>query len=70
MHTGRWIRDVAENRPVVVTERGVPVATIVPFSAQAMGRSFGDRTESAAFGQLPRVNSDSTGVIADDRERS
>ena len=69
MHTGRWIRSVAESHPLVVTERGVPIATIVPFSEEALGRSFVNRNESAAFKKLPRILSDSTSLIADDRER-
>ena len=68
--TGKWIRSAARDQKIVVTERGHPIATIGPFSSDEMGVPFAQRREIAAFKNLPKVRGDSSGFIADDRDRS
>lgn len=52
LHTGRWIRGVAEHHRIFVTDRGRPVAEIVPYEEETVEVSFSDRRESPEFKEL------------------
>ena len=69
MKTGEWVRRAAGGEGVVVTERGRPVASLVPFREGDAGRSFRDRVLLPAFEALPAVPGDSTADVSDDRDR-
>ena len=62
--TGRCVRE-ARNELLVVTDHGVKVAVIKPFSDDELpGRPFPKRRAQ----DLPRVTVDSTALISDDRD--
>ncbi len=69
METGKWIRNAARDQKIVVTERGHPIATIGPFSADDVGTPFSKRRETGAFKNLPTVESESERLVSDDRDR-
>jgi antitoxin (DNA-binding transcriptional repressor) of toxin-antitoxin stability system len=52
---------------MVVTDRGRPVATLVPFEARAARKGLPDR--EAAIAKLPRLQIDSTLVVSEGRDR-
>jgi len=64
MNTGKWVRGVSE--PIVITERGRPVATLVPF-VKPPAKSFRDRRLVAGFAELKSINSDSGRYLEEDR---
>jgi prevent-host-death family protein len=70
LHTGRWIRGVAEHHRILVTDRGRPVAEIVPFEKKEVTVSFADRRVSSEFKALPQVAGDAAEDVADDRSRA
>ncbi len=69
LKTGEWVRRAARGRGVVVTERGRPVASLVPFRDDALGVSFADRQLLPEFEALPEVRGDSATGISEDRDR-
>ena len=69
MKTGEWVRRSARGEGVVVTERGRPVAVLVPFREADAGRSFRHRIVLPEFEALPAVPGDSTADVSDDRDR-
>lgn len=69
LKTGEWVRRVARGEGVVVTERGRPVASLVPFRQDGMGTAFGERQLLPEFEALPEIPGDSTVAISEDRER-
>ena len=69
MKTGEWACRSARGEGVVVTERGRPVASLVPFREGDAGRSFRDRILLPEFEALPAFPGDSTADLSDDRDR-
>ncbi len=67
LRTGRWVRSIGDRGPMVVTDRGRPVATLVPFEARAARKGLPDR--EAAIAKLPRLQIDSTLVVSEGRDR-
>ena len=70
MKTGEWVRQTARGEAVVITERGRPVASLIPFREGDVGRSFRDRLVLPEFEALPVVDGDSTEYVSEDRDRS
>jgi len=70
MKTGEWVRKASRNSEIVVTDRKVPVARIVPFSEGEMGRSFSNRSLVKGFDSLARRNGESGRFISEDRDRA
>ena len=66
LKTGEWVR---RGEGVVVTERGRPVASLVPYAPDASGRSFRDRRVLPEFDALPSVPGDSVVYVSEDRDR-
>lgn len=64
MNTGKWVRGVSE--PIVITERGHPVATLARFEKRS-GNSFRDRKLVAGFAGLKAIGSDSGSFLEEDR---
>lgn len=64
MNTGKWVRGVSE--PIVITERGHPVATLMPF-VKVPGISFRDRKFATGFAKLKAIESDSGRFLEEDR---
>jgi len=70
--TGTLIREASTaGYSVVITDRGRPVATITPYTADLERRSFRDRELLPAFEALQRRHTagDSTADVSDDRNR-
>ena len=67
LQTGHWVRSIGERGPTVVTDRGRPVATLVPFEARAVRKRLPDR--EATIAKLPRIQVDTTGVVSEGRDR-
>ena len=64
MNTGKWVRGISE--PVNITERGHPVATLVPFE-KLPGQPFQDRKMVPGFARLKAIDSDSGRFLEEDR---
>lgn len=69
LKTGEWVRRAARGRGVVVTERGHPVASLVPFRSDALGLSFAERQLLPEFEALPEIPGESAVGVSEDRDR-
>ena len=54
---------------VVITERGRPVASLIPFEEGHATRSFRERQVLPEFDDLPEVPGDATPYVSEDRDR-
>ena len=70
LKTGEWIRSVSRERRIVVSERGVPVATLIPFEPAHKAIPFANRKAVRGFEELPAIEHDSTEYISSDRDRA
>lgn len=68
LRTGRWVRSIEDHGPMLVTDRGRPVATLVPFEARDTRKRLPDR--EAAIAKLPRIPVDSSDYVSDSRDRA
>jgi prevent-host-death family protein len=70
--TGKWVREAARVDELVVTERGRPIATIIPYREPARGNPFKTRKlrpgYAALLGRL-RGGTDSAKIVSEDRDR-
>lgn len=70
--TGKWVREAARVDELVVTERGRPIATIVPYREPAPGNRFKARKlrpgYAALLGKL-KGGTESTLIVSEDRDR-
>ncbi len=69
LKTGEWVRRAARGEGVVITERGRPVASLIPFAPDAPGRAFRDRRVLPEFDALPSVPGDAAVHVSEDRDR-
>ena len=69
LRTGEWVRRTQKAGKVVVTDRGRPVAALVPYEAGDDGPLFRDRLLLPEFAALPGLDGDSTTGISEDRDR-
>ena len=69
MKTGYWVRKAAHLDGIVVLDRKQPVARIIPFSEGDAGKPFSDRPLVKGFARMPRLETNSTRIISDDRNR-
>ena len=67
--TGEWVRRASAEGPVVVTDRGRPVATLVPYEPTLEGTPFSARRLLPDFAALSGSPGDTTAIISEDRER-
>ena len=65
--TGHWVR-LAAHQPIVVTDRGRPVATIVPFDQEGISKPLPDREKELS--KLPKIPIDSAEIVSGDRNRA
>jgi len=70
LKTGEWIRRVSRERKIVISERGVPVATLIPFEPAHKAMPFANRKVVRGFEELPAIEHDSTEYISSDRDRA
>jgi antitoxin (DNA-binding transcriptional repressor) of toxin-antitoxin stability system len=64
IHTGLYVRQAAEE-DLVITDRGRPVALVKRLSDELTHRPFPDR--ELRILELPRMKTDSTRLVAEDR---
>ena len=69
LKTGGRARRGTRGEGVVVTERGRPAASRIPFPEGVQGRSFRERIVLSEFDALPPAAGDSTADVSDDRNR-
>ena len=69
MNTSEWIRRAVRGEEVVITERGRPVASLIPFEEGRAAGSFRERRMLPEFDALPEVSGDATPYISEDRDR-
>jgi prevent-host-death family protein len=70
LKTGDWVRKVSIERRIVISERGVPVATLIPFEPAHKATPFAKRRLLQEFVKLPTIDHDSTDYIANDRDKA
>jgi prevent-host-death family protein len=70
LKTGDWVRKVSIERRIVISERGVPVATLIPFEPAHKATAFAKRRLVQGFAKLPTIDHDSTEYIASDRDKA
>jgi len=70
LNTGDWIRKVTSEQKIVITERGEPVATLIPFERAHTATPFANRKFVPGFDKLPAIQHDSTESISTDRDRA
>ena len=70
--TGKWVREAARVDELVVTERGRPIATNIPYREPARGNPFRSRKlrpgYAALLGRL-KGGTDSAVIVSEDRDR-
>ena len=70
LETGPWVRAAHKGTPVVIKDRGRPVATLVPFAPEHGATPFAERILVKGFAELPPTKGDCTESISDDRNRA
>jgi prevent-host-death family protein len=71
LKTGEWVRQASRHKRVIITERGEPVATLIPFEHAHTAASFATRKLVPGFATLPNLGRhDSTKFISEDRDRA
>ncbi len=69
LRTGEWIRRVHAEGRVVVTDRGRPVASLIPYEPEDTGLPFGGRTLLPEFAALSAMTGNVTVAVSEDRDR-
>ena len=69
LKTGEWVRSAALGEGVVVTERGRPVASLIPVRPGDLSTPFGQRGTLPEFDALPPVSGDSSVYVSEERDR-
>jgi antitoxin (DNA-binding transcriptional repressor) of toxin-antitoxin stability system len=70
LNTGKWIRKISLEQRIVITERGEPVATLIPFESAHKATPFRRRELVQGFATLPPIEHDSAEYISTDRDRA
>jgi prevent-host-death family protein len=66
--TGRWVRRAQEREPIVITDRGRPVATLTAYAESHLRKALPDR--EAQIRKMRRIPVDSSEIVSDMRDRS
>ena len=69
LKTGEWVRSAALGEGVVITDRGRPVATLLPVRPADLSAPFRERRTLPEFDALPPVSGDSGVHVSEDRDR-
>lgn len=70
--TGKWVREAARVDELVVTERGRPIATIVPYQEPSAGNRFKARRLRPGYARLLQrlgAGTESGVIVSEDRDR-
>jgi prevent-host-death family protein len=69
VQTGQWVRKAGRSKtPIVITDRGRPVAVLAPYEPVAKRRPLPRRADLVL--RLPRVDIDSAAIVSEMRDRS
>jgi len=68
LDTGRWVRRAADKERIVITDRGIPVATLSSFDPSANFKSLPNRLRQIR--KMPRIATDSSVYISEMRDRT
>jgi prevent-host-death family protein len=69
LQTGHWVRKAQRNRaPIIITDRGRPVATLTAFDASTRAKPLPKR--EAEIRRMPLIQADSASIISEMRDRS
>ena len=68
--TGKLVRSVSREKRLIVTDRGNPIATLVPYTLDDAGTDFSRRKLLPEFSARAVQKGDSTLLISEDRDRS
>jgi prevent-host-death family protein len=63
--TGRWVRNAAASGPLIITERGRPIAALQPYAPHQAGRPLPNRER--AIRARARIAVDSGALLLQDR---
>jgi len=66
LHTGKWVRLAGESHPVIISDRGRPVAHLAPLEQQPK-KAFRDRKFVRGFAALRPIKADSGRFLEEDR---
>ena len=67
MHTGQWVRRAgATAEPLVISDRGRPVARLMPLEGAGQ-TNFSGRVLVTGFEELPPLEMDSARILEEDR---
>ena len=69
LKTGEWVRCAALGEGVVITDRGRPLASLLPVRPGDLSTPFRQRQTLREFDALPPVSGDSSVYISEDRDR-
>ena len=69
LKTGEWVRSAAIGAGVVITDRGRPVASLLPVRPGDLSTPFRKRRTLPEFEALPPVSGDSSVHVSEDRDR-
>ena len=69
LKTGEWVRYAAVGEGVVITDRGRPLASLLPVRPGDLSTPFRQRHTLREFDALPPVSGDSSVYISEDRDR-
>ena len=69
LKTGEWVRRAALGEGVVITDRGRPVASLLPVRPGDLSTPFGERCTLPEFDALPPVSGYSGAYVSEDRDR-
>ena len=67
--TAEWVRRASRGEGIIITERGRPVASLIPFCEDGLGISFRERQMLHEFDALPEVPGDASAYLSEDRDR-
>jgi len=70
--TEKWVREAARADQLVVTERGRPIATIIPYREPPSGNPFKMRKLRPGYAELLgrlRGGTDSAAIVSEGRDR-
>ena len=70
LKTEDWVRKVSLEQRIVISERGVPIATLIPFEPGHKVTAFAKRHLVQGFAKLPTIDHDSTEYISTDRDKA
>lgn len=68
LKTGRWVREAAQRKSIVITDHKRPVATLTAFDSSAQGKPLPDREE--AIRKRTRIRVDSARLLSEMRDRA